>query len=99
MTNEEVAIMLEGHDHEIKSLKHRMDDAEETSKALNSMATSMALIAQKQDSMSQTVDVIGKKVDTLEQVPAKRWEGLVEKLLYVLAGAFILWLFSGAPVV
>ena len=31
MTNEEIAVRLDGHEHEIGSLKHRMDDVEKES--------------------------------------------------------------------
>ncbi len=35
MTNEEIAVRLDGHEHEIGSLKHRMDDVEMIHKALS----------------------------------------------------------------
>lgn len=34
MTETEVAVKLEGHEHEIKSLKHRMEDQEAQSRTI-----------------------------------------------------------------
>lgn len=97
MTNEEIAVALDGHQHEIKSLKHRMEGVEKNQEALNRIATSVAVMAEQQKGISDKVDAIDTKVSTLESRPGKRWEGLVDKLLLVLAGAFAAWLAAGAP--
>lgn len=97
MTNEEVAVALDGHQHEIHSLKHRIEVVEQNQKALNSIATSVAVMAEQQKNISQKVDVIDTKVSTLETRPGKRWDGLIDKLFYGLAGAFLLWLLAAAP--
>lgn len=41
MTNEDIAVRLEDHEHEIGSLKHRMKAAEEANQALNRLATAV----------------------------------------------------------
>ena len=97
MTNEEVLVKLTDHDNEIESLKHRMKAAEEATTALNRLAIAVEVMATKQDTIAENVCKLTGKVDTLENVPRKRWEGLVDKLLFALAGAFIAWLASGAP--
>lgn len=33
----------------------------------------------------------------MESKPGKRWESVVDKLLFAAAGAFVAWLFAGAP--
>ena len=45
MTNEEIAVRLDGHEHEIGSLKHRMDDVEKDQKALNELTSSVRELA------------------------------------------------------
>lgn len=65
--------------------------------ALNRLATSVEVMAAKQDTMADTQDRLDGKVETLESKPAKRWESLMEKVLLVLAGAFAAWVASGAP--
>lgn len=95
MTNEEIAIKFEGVDHEIKSLKHRVGDVEKSSEALNRLATAVEVMATKQDGIGEKVDSLSTKVDTLERLPAKRWEFVVEKAIYVLVAAFVGYLLAG----
>lgn len=97
MTNEEIAVKLEDHEHEISSLKHRMKAAEEANHTLNRLATAVEVMATKQTSMSENVERLTDKVDALEARPAKRWDGLMDKLLFLVAGAVLAWLLTGAP--
>lgn len=93
MTQEEIAVKLEDHQHEIGSLKHRMRAAEEANQALNRLATAVEVLATRQSAMSQSMERLTGKVEVLEAKPARRWESLAEKLLCALAGAFLTWLF------
>lgn len=97
MTNEEIAVALDGHQHELDALKRRMEGVEKNQEALNRIATSVAVMAEQQKSISGKVDAIDTKVSALEARPGRRWDGLVDKLLYGLAGAFLAWLLAGAP--
>ena len=96
MTHEEIAVKLEDHEHEIGSLTHRMKAAEEANRALNRLATAVEVLAARQSSMSDSMERLTGKVETLESKPARRWEALMEKLLFALAGAFAAWLMGAA---
>lgn len=80
-----------------KSNTHRIDKLEESTEAINRLATSVEVMATKQDAMGVSVDKLVSKVDTMEAKPAKRWEGLVDKLLFAVAGAVLAWLAQGGP--
>lgn len=95
MTHEEIAVKLEDHEHEIGSLKHRMKAAEEATQALNRLATAVEVLATRQNTMSNTMERLTGKVEALEAKPGRRWDSLMEKLVYALAGAFAAWLLSG----
>ena len=97
MTNEEIAIKLEDHEHEIGSLKHRMKTAEESNQILHRLTTAVEVMATKQDSMGESVDRLNTKVDALEKIPGKRWDSLVDKAIWAVAGAFIAWILAGMP--
>ena len=97
MTNEEIAVRLDGHEHEIGSLKHRMDDVEKDQKALNELTASVRELAVDQGNMKEDIREIKTDVKGLTSIPGKRWEGLVDKLLAAAAGAVIAWLAAGAP--
>lgn len=98
MNMEETAVRLEGHDHEIKSLKHRMDDVERDQQALLKLTTSVEVMATKQDDISQKVNKIDEKMTEMEGKPAKRWDSLVDKVIWLIAGACIVALFASAGI-
>ena len=98
MDETNIELKLNDHDHEIGSLKHRMKAVEENQKALNSLATSVAVMVEKVDGIGEKVDGIDAKVSAIEQKPGKRWDGIVDKLLWLVIGAAIAALFAQAGV-
>ena len=97
MTNEEMTERLVEVEQRSKSNTHRLDAVEKNQEALNSIATSVAVMAEQQKNISDKVDTIDDKVSTLEGKPGKRWESLVDKLLFSVAGAVLAWLAAGGP--
>ena len=94
MTNEDIAVKLTDHDHEIGSLKHRMKELEESNTVLNRLATAVEVMATKQDSISKNVDKLTNKVESLEAEPGKKWSFVVEKSIYFVVGAVIAYILS-----
>ena len=80
-----------------KSNTHRINELSGQIDAVNRLAIAVEVMATKQDTMGESVDRLESKVDTLEANPGKRWEGLVDKLLFAAAGAFIAWIAAGMP--
>lgn len=75
----------------------RIKKLEESHEALHQLATSVAVMAEKQDTMNCNVEKLTEKVDSIESKPAERWDKLISTIIGALAGAFIAWLASGAP--
>lgn len=98
MNMEETAVRLEAHEHEIGSLKHRMKDVENNQAALLKLTTSVEVMATKQDEMGTKVNRIDEKMTELEEKPAKRWDSLVDKVIWLLAGAAVAALFAQAGI-
>ena len=92
MTDEDIAVRLTDHDHEIGSLKHRMEDLEKSNTVLNRLATAVEVMATKQDSISKNVDKLTNKVESLEAEPGKRWKFIIEKSIYFAVGAVIAYM-------
>lgn len=92
MTDEDIAVRLTDHDHEIGSLKHRMEDLEKSNTVLNRLATAVEVMATKQDSISKNVDKLTNKVESLEAEPGKRWKFVIEKSIYFAVGAVIAYM-------
>lgn len=97
MTNEEMTERLVEVEQRSKSNTHRLDAVEKNQEALNSIATSVAVMAEQQKNISDKVDTIDAKVDTLEAKPGKRWDSLMDKAMWLVAGAFLAWVLSGMP--
>ena len=72
-----------------KSNQHRIDDVEKRQDALDSMATSMAVIAEKQTNMSDKLDNVDHKVSELEKKPAERNEKVIWKVVELLLAALV----------
>lgn len=71
MTNEEIAVKLENHENQIKSLKHRMDNVEDSYKALSELATSVKILAVNMEHMATEQTKQGERLERLEQEPAE----------------------------
>jgi chromosome segregation ATPase len=72
-----------------KSNSHRLDKLEESTEAINRLATSMEVMAERQEQVVETVGKLDTKVTALEEKPAKRWDALVEKIVWAIAAALI----------
>ena len=89
MTNEEIVGKIAEIDQRSKSNTHRLDDLEGKYDVLNRLATAVEVLATKQDSMEKSINGLTAKVDTIEAKPAKRWEALVEKAIYLIVAGVI----------
>lgn len=73
----------------------RIKKLEETQQALNDLALSVRELATDQDNMKNDITEIKSDVKVLAAKPAKRWDSIVDKVLYAIIGAFVTWLFYG----
>ena len=80
---------LAGVEQRAKSNTHWLDKLEESTQILNRLATSMEVMAQRQEQVADTVDKLDCKVTALENKPAKRWEALADKALWSVCAAVI----------
>ena len=75
----------------------RIKKLEESHEALHQLATSVSLLAEKQNTMNSNVEKLTEKVDSIEGKPAERWDKLISSLIGALGGAFLVWVASGMP--
>ena len=71
------------------SNSHRLDKVEESNEVIRSLATSMEVMAERQTHIVETVDQLDAKVTAIEEKPAKRWDSLVDKIIWFVASAII----------
>lgn len=72
-----------------KSNTKRLDKLEESTEAISRLATSMEVMAERQEQVADTVDKLDGKVTAMEQKPAKRWDSLVDKIIWAIVAAII----------
>ena len=92
-----IAVHLQKVDDRSIRNEGRIKKLEESHEALHQLATSVAVMAEKQDTMNRNVETLTEKMDAIEGKPAERWDKLVTAILGAIAGAFVAWLISGAP--
>lgn len=82
-------------DERSKSNTHRLDEQEKRIDNIEELTTSVKVLATREERVESDVKEIKTDVKKLAERPAKRWEGLVDKIIAALAGAFIAWLIAG----
>lgn len=75
----------------------RIKKLEESHEALHQLATSVAVMAEKQDTMNSNVEKLTEKVDSIEGKPGERWDKLISTVIGAVAGAVIAWVAAGMP--
>lgn len=77
-----------------KSNTHRLEKLEESTEAINRLATSMEVMVSKQEQVAETVEKLDGKVTALEEKPAKRVDGLIDKIIWAVCAAVITFLLA-----
>ena len=72
-----------------KSNTHRIDDLEADNKALHQLATSVEVLATKQETIEANISEIKDDVKSLKAIPGGKWEALVKTILTALAGGLV----------
>lgn len=81
-----------------KSNTHRIDKLEESTEAINRIATSVEVIAERQVQMADSVGELEEKVTAIEQRPTKRWDSMVDKAIGAAVGVVITYLLAQAGI-
>lgn len=91
MENEEIVKVLVEVDARSKSNCHRIDGMEKRQNELDKLVATVAVIATKQDTIATDVEEIKADVKVINGKPARRWEGVVDKVLMTALGAIVIY--------
>ena len=92
MDNENLALKLqETTDRSLRN-EGRIKKLEGEHQVLQKLATSVAVMAEQIKTMNTSVVSLTSKVDKMEQKPAKRWEGFVDKVVWAVSAGIIAFL-------
>ena len=77
-----------------KSNAHRLDDVEKNQKDLSELVGTVKVLAIKEQNVENDVKEIKTDVKTLTSKSGKRWDGLVDKIILIVATAIITFVLS-----
>ena len=89
MEDTEIAGRLSAVEQRSKSNSHRLEALEKQTEAVNRLATSVAVMAERVEVTGVKVDGLCADVQELKAEPGKRWKGVVEKVIYIVVAAVV----------
>lgn len=89
MDETEVAVKVEVHDHDIESLKYRVNDLEAQSKAIQELAISVNRMAVSMENMLQELNRQGERLEVLERMPAETGKLVKTAIITALTGSIV----------
>lgn len=72
-----------------KSNTHRLDDVEKRQASLDKLVAAVEVLADREERVESDVKEIKTEVKTIANKPAKRWDNLVDKIIWAVAAALI----------
>ena len=86
---DELKIKLTEVEQRTKSNSHRIDKIEERQDNLEKLTDTISVLANEQEHIKSDVGEIKTDVKTLTEKPAKRWDAIVDKVLWAIVGAAV----------
>lgn len=94
MDLEQVALKLqETTDRSVRN-EGRIKKLEGENAVLHKLATSVEVMAERMKGMNTSVTELAAEVEELKEKPAKRWDSLVDKIIWAIAGAVLAYLLA-----
>jgi hypothetical protein len=85
----DVTARLAAAEEQHKTLFTRLDRQEKMLDTVHKLALSVSELANKQGNMETKLDGLCTDVEEIKGKPGKLWEGLVEKIVFTIAGALV----------
>lgn len=89
MTHEELIALTHDNEQRSKSNTHRIDKLEEQQKQLSDLVSAVAVLAERQNQIGDDVNSIKRELKTIAEKPAKRWDGIVDKIISTIIAAIM----------
>lgn len=80
MEDKYMQMLIETH-QSVKSAHHRIDNLEDTVQVIQNLALSVKEIAMETKANREDVNKMNKRLETIEQKPAKNWESLIKTII------------------
>ena len=77
-----------------KSNKHRLDDLEKRQDNLDDLVSVVKVLAVREEAVENDVKEIKADVKSLTGKPGERWDSLVDKIIWAVAGAVLAFILA-----
>lgn len=94
MDLEQVALKLQETTDRAVRNEGRIKKLESENAVLHKLATSVEVMAERMKGMNTSVAELASEVEELKEKPAKRWDSLVDKIIWAIAGAVLAYLLA-----
>ena len=81
MNFDEIALGLERHQMQIKSLQHQIDDIKEVTKEIKTMSETLIVLTEELKHTNDTLKTQDGRINALELAPKNRWNTLINAVL------------------
>ena len=72
----------------------RIEDVEKRQDNLEELTTTVRVLATREENVENTVEEIKMDVKSLTNKPAQRWEGIVDKIIFTVVGAIVMYILT-----
>lgn len=94
MTIEELALKQQKTEDRSIRNEGRIKKLEEESGVLHQLATSIAVMTEQMKNMNTSISTLTGEVEELKEKPGKRWDSLIDKAIWGVAGAVLAYLLA-----
>lgn len=95
MTEQELSVKLAETEQRARLNMHRIEKLEQQQKDLNKLVTAVEVLASREKSVETDIKEIKADVKTITQKSGRRWDAMIDRVLYVLIGAVLSLLMTG----
>lgn len=81
MNFDEIALCVERHQMQIKSLQHQIDDIKEVTKEIKTMSETLIVLTEELKHTNDTLKTQDGRINALELAPKNRWNTLINAVL------------------
>ena len=94
MNIEDIALKLQETTDRSARNEGRIKKLEAENAVLHQLATSVAVMAEQMKTMNASVLTLTSEVEELKDKPVKRWDSLVDKIIWAVAGAVLAYILA-----
>lgn len=95
MNTEEIAFKIATLEQSEQETQHRIKRIEERQDNLEELTRAFSVMQNEQEHIKDDIGEIKEDVKQLVSKPAKRWDGMIDKAISVIVGAFLGFILCG----